>query len=327
MKWQGKRVLVTGAGGFIGSHLVERLVDLGAKVRAFVRYNSAGSWGWLDESPCRGELEVTLGDIADAGSVRKAAAGQEVILHLAALIGIPYSYEAPHSYLRTNVEGLMNVLEAARAEGAQRVVHTSTSEVYGTAIFTPITETHPLQGQSPYSASKIGADKMAEAYARSFATPVTILRPFNTYGPRQSARAVTPTIVSQCLSRDVVRLGNLEATRDLTYVGDTVEGFIRIAACEAAIGRAVHLGSGREISIGDLAQRIARLAGREVRIETESQRERPKASEVNRLIADNSLARELLDWSPQVSLDEGLARTIEWVRGNLHRFRTDRYGV
>jgi dTDP-glucose 4,6-dehydratase len=327
MKWQDKRVLVTGAGGFIGSHLVERLVGLGARVRALVRYNSAGSWGWLDESPCRNDLEVILGDICDAGCVRQAVAGKELVLHLAALIGIPYSYQAPASYVRVNIEGLLNVLEAARAEGISRVVHTSTSEVYGTAQRTPIDESHPLRGQSPYSASKIGADKLAEAYACSFAVPVTILRPFNTYGPRQSLRAVTPTIIAQCLAGEVVRLGNLEATRDLTYVADTVEGFLRIAACDTAIGQAVHLGTGREISIGDLARLIARLAGADVRIEACAERQRPRLSEVERLVADNGRARRLMDWSPQTSLEEGLARTIEWVRANLHRFRADRYGV
>lgn len=327
MNWQGKRVLVTGAGGFIGSHLAERLVELGASVRALVHYNSAGSRGWLDESAHRQEIETIAGDICDLGCVRQAVAGRDVVFHLAALIGIPYSYQAPASYVRTNIEGLLHVLESARLERTPRVVHTSTSEVYGTALRVPIDESHPLQGQSPYSATKIGADKLAEAYARSFGTPVAVLRPFNTYGPRQSARAVIPTIISQCLTQNTVRLGNLQATRDLTYVADTVDGFLRIAACDAAIGQAVHLGSGAEISIGDLARLIVQMVGRDVTIETESKRERPRASEVERLLSDNTRARQLLGWSPQVSLEDGLARTIDWIGANLARFRPDSYGV
>jgi len=327
VNWQGKRVLVTGAGGFIGSHLTERLVREGARVRAMVHYNALGSWGWLDRSEVREDLEVVAGDITDADSVRHAVQGTEVVFHLAALIAIPYSYQAPGSYVRTNVNGTLNVLQAAREQGVERLLHTSTSEVYGTALKVPIDEDHPLQGQSPYSASKIGADKMAEAFHCSFGLPVVTVRPFNTFGPRQSARAVIPTIITQCLTGDTVRLGSLSPTRDMNFVTNTVDGFLAAATAPAAVGRTVSLGSGREISIGDLARLIARLTGNPIRIESEETRLRPDKSEVARLLADNTLAKQLLDWTPRVSLEEGLEQTIAWMKDHLERYRPGVYVV
>lgn len=327
MNWENRTVLVTGAGGFIGSHLAERLVERGARVRAMVHYNALGSWGWLDSSPLKDEMEVVPGDVADAGSVSGAAKGTDAVFHLAALIGIPYSYRAPESYVRTNITGTLNVLEAARAHGVGRVVHTSTSEVYGTARHVPIDEGHPLQGQSPYSATKIGADKIAESYHLSFGVPVVTVRPFNTFGPRQSARAVIPTIITQLLTGGTVRLGNLEATRDLNFVSNTVDGFVAAAEAEGAEGATVNLGTGREISIGGLAHLIARLAGRELRIEEDAARIRPANSEVERLLADNRRAASLLGWTPRVSLEEGLEQTIAWVEGNLQRYRPGVYVV
>jgi NAD dependent epimerase/dehydratase len=325
--WEGRRVLVTGAGGFIGSHLTERLVELGASVRALVEYNALGSWGWLDDSAARDDIEVRLGDVRDPDSVRAATEGVDTVFHLAALIAIPYSYEAPQSYVETNVLGTVNVLRAAQAVEAERVVHTSTSEVYGTAQYVPIDEAHPLQGQSPYSASKIAADKMAEAYHLSYGVPVATLRPFNTYGPRQSARAVIPTIVTQLLGGATVELGNLTPTRDFTHVSDTVEAFVRIADAPAAVGRVLNAGSGSEISIGDLANRIERIVDRDAPIVRDEERVRPPGSEVERLCADASAARTLLGWEPAVSLDDGLAATAEWIRENLQRYRLGAYTV
>ena len=296
MKWNGRRVLVTGAGGFIGSHLAERLVANGASVRALVHYNALGTWGWLDQSPVRDQLEVCAGDICDRDSVRQAMTGMETVFHLAALIAIPYSYHAPVSYMRTNVEGTLNVLQNARDLNVERVIHTSTSEVYGTARSTPINEAHPLQGQSPYSASKIGADKMAEAFHLSFGLPVVTVRPFNTFGPRQSARAVIPTIITQCLRGDAVRLGSLHPTRDMNFIANTVSGFVLAAECSEAVGKTINLGSGREISIGDLAQLIGRLVGKPIEIITDDARVRPEKSEVERLLADTALAQSVLGW-------------------------------
>jgi dTDP-glucose 4,6-dehydratase len=327
MDLAGSRVLVTGAGGFIGSHLAEGLVKRGATVRAMVHYNSGGRWGWLDESPLRREMEIISGDIRDQGFVFQAARGCEVVFHLAALIAIPYSYSAPSSYIQTNITGTYHVLEAARQLGHVRVIHTSTSEVYGSALRVPIDEDHPLQGQSPYSASKIGADKMVEAYHCSFNVPATTVRPFNTFGPRQSARAVLPTIISQCLTQDVVRLGSVHPTRDWNFVTNTVEGFLRAATTDAAIGQTINVGSGTEVSVGDAAKLIARLIGRPVRIESEEQRQRPDRSEVQRLLANNQRARTVLGWQPAVSLEEGLRKTIDWCRENTARFRPDRYQV
>lgn len=327
MNWQGKRVLVTGAGGFIGSHLAESLCIQGARVRALVHYNALGSWGWLDHSEQSGEMEIIAGDIADADSVRQAVKGVDIVFHLAALIAIPYSYVAPASYVRTNINGTLNVLQAARETGVERVVHTSTSEVYGTALQVPISEDHPLQGQSPYSASKIGADKMAESYFCSFEIPVTTVRPFNTFGPRQSARAVIPTIITQCLSGKKVKLGSLSPTRDMNFVGNTVAGFMLAATTPEAVGRTINLGSGREISINNLAQLIAELTGAEIELESDGSRVRPDKSEVERLLADNQLAKDLLGWTPEVSLEDGLQTTIAWLRENLDKYRPGVYVV
>lgn len=327
MNWSNKRVLVTGAGGFIGSHLTERLVELGAKTRALVRYNSAGTWGWLDQSSHKDDVEVVLGDIRDHDIVDRAVAEAEVVFHLAALIAIPYSYHAPLSYVRTNVEGTLNVLQGAQRAGSEVVVHTSTSEVYGTARTVPIDENHPLQGQSPYSASKIGADKIAESFNLSFGLPVVTVRPFNTFGPRQSARAVIPTIITQALNGSEIRLGNLEPTRDLNFVADTVEGFIKAAETPKAIGEVINLGSGREISIRELAALILTLMNKEIPIAFEGARVRPENSEVDRLCADSRKGQSILGWTPQYSLEEGLAATIEWIRENSERYRTGIYVV
>jgi len=327
MNWNGQKVLVTGAAGFIGSHLAERLVALGANTRAFVHYNSSGSWGWLDQSPVRDQFEVVLGDVRDRESIDVAMKKVDVVFHLAALIAIPYSYDAPLSYVRTNVEGTLNVLQSARSQGVGKIVHTSTSEVYGTARSVPISEEHPLQGQSPYSASKIGGDKIAESFHLSFDLPVVTVRPFNTYGPRQSARAVIPTIVTQALSQHEIRLGNLEPTRDLNFVTDTVEGFIKAAESNNAVGEVINLGTGREISIGALAQTILETMGKKMPIISESQRMRPENSEVERLCAENRKARELLAWQPQFSLEEGLVKTIEWLRENYEQYRSDVYVI
>jgi len=328
LNWSGKKVLVTGAGGFIASHLTERLTEEGATVRALVHYNALGSWGWLDSSPYRNNLDVLAGDICDRDSVRQAMRDVEYVFHLAALIAIPYSYSAPQSYIRTNVEGTLNILQNARDLGVTRVMHTSTSEVYGTALRVPIDEDHPLQGQSPYSASKIGADKMAEAFYRSFEVPVVTVRPFNTFGPRQSARAVIPTIISQCLSgAQTIRLGSLSPLRDMNFVTNTVNGFLAAAVAPEALGKTFNLGSGREISVGDLAQLIIQLTGSQARIECDEQRIRPEQSEVNRLLADNTRARQVLGWEPAVSLEEGLEHTIAWMRDNLERYRPHVYNV
>jgi len=325
--WTGRRVLVTGAGGFIGSHLAEALVREGARVRAFVRYSSAGTWGWLDEAPLRAELEVLAGDLRDPETLVPALRDVEVVFHLAALIAIPYSYVTPLAYVRTNVEGTVNLLEAARAAGVARVVHTSTSEVYGSARYVPIDEQHPLQGQSPYSASKIGADMLAESFYRAYGLPVVTLRPFNTYGPRQSARAVIPTIITQALAGRSVELGALTPTRDFTFVGDTVRGFLLAGVVPEAVGRTINLGVGREIAIGELAKLIERLLGRAITTVHDAGRDRPQQSEVERLCSDNRLARELLGWGPQVSLEQGLHATIAWLSEHLARYRPERYQV
>ena len=332
MNLAGKRVLVTGADGFIGSHLVEALVAHGAEVRAFVVYNSLGSWGWLDTLPeaTKAKLEVVAGDIRDAHVVSEAVRGVDAVLHLAALIAIPYSYVAPASYVETNVTGTLHVLTAARTHGTARVLVTSTSEVYGTARYVPIDERHPLSGQSPYAATKIGADRLAESFHKSFGVPVVIARPFNTYGPRQSARAVLPTIVTQLLSgADEIRLGNLAPTRDLNFVTDTCRGMIALAECDAAVGEEVQIATQTEVSVGDLATRLVALIRPDARIVTEAARLRPEASEVERLVGSNQKIRALTGWSPQVELDEGLARTLAWFRepGNLARYRAHHYAT
>jgi dTDP-glucose 4,6-dehydratase len=321
------KVLVTGAGGFIGSHLVERLTGLGASVRALVRYSSTGAAGWLDVSPVRRDVEIVLGNVEDRDGLRRAVAGVDTVFHLAALIGIPYSYDAPASYVQTNVVGTLNVLQAARDAGVRLVVHTSTSEVYGSAAFVPMTEEHPLRGQSPYAATKIGADKLVEAFHRSFGVPVVTVRPFNTYGPRQSERAVIPAIISQVLADQPVRLGSLEPTRDFTYVTDTVDGFIRAAESAMAVGQVVNLGTGTEISIGDLARRIMTRLGRTLPVLAEQERVRPAESEVDRLCSDNGRARMVMGWQPRVPLDEGLGATIDWLASRVGASRPGQYVV
>lgn len=326
---EGKKVLVTGAAGFIGSHLTEALLQSGAQVTAMVRYNSGSAIGNLAFLPAklREPLRIVAGNIEDGDFVIRAMEGQEIVLHLAALIAIPYSYIAPRSYIRTNVEGSLNVLEAARRLGTRRVVHTSTSEVYGTAQYTPIDEAHPLQGQSPYSASKIGADMIAEAYFRSFETPVVIVRPFNTFGPRQSARAFIPTIISQALKGDAVRLGSLAPQRDMTYVSDTVEGFMRAAIALGVEGETINLGTGEAHSVGEFAARILKLIGGDKMIVHDAERDRPERSEVMKLVSNNAKAARLLDWRPAVSLDEGLRRAIAFISTNLDLYSPQAYAV
>lgn len=321
--WSGRRVVVTGGGGFVGSHLVERLVAAGAETRALVRYNALGSAGWLDQSVHRGDFEVIAGDIRDTDILRTLMEDAEVVFHLAALIAIPYSYIAPMSYVRTNIEGTLNVLQAARTAGVRMVVHTSTSEVYGTAQYVPIDEKHPLQGQSPYSASKIGADKIAESLHLSFDLPLVTVRPFNTFGPRQSLRAVIPAIISQALSGEEIRLGNLTPTRDFTFVGDTVEGFLKVAERQDLIGGTFNLGTGREVSIGDLVKLVLQMTGRDLPVRHDDRRIRPERSEVDRLCADSSRARSV-GWSPRTSLEDGLRQTVEWMKVNLDRYTTSR---
>ena len=331
MDLKGKQVLVTGAAGFIGSHLVETLLDHGCRVRALVHYNSAGRWGHLDSlSPShRDAIEVVPGDVRDAFLVHRAISGCDVVFHLAALIAIPYSYLAPHSYVATNIEGTLNVLESCRTHGVERLIHTSTSETYGTAQYTPIDERHPLQGQSPYSASKIGADKLAESYHRSFGLPVATLRPFNTFGPRQSARAIIPTIVSQALDCREIHLGSLTPIRDLTFVTDTAAAFLAMASCDAAVGQVVNCGNGRGITIGQLAARI--LTRMELThshtLVTDAERVRPVKSEVFELICDHTLAERLVGWRPTVSLDDGLSKVIEYVSDHRNLYRPDSYTV
>lgn len=324
---KGRPVLVTGGGGFIGSRLCERLVEIGAEVRVLVRYTSDGDAGWLDRSPIRGEIDVRRGDLADRDSVLDAVRDREIVFHLGALIAIPYSYLAPESYVRTNILGTLNVLQTVRELGVARLIHTSTSEVYGSAQFVPMTEAHPLVGQSPYSASKIAADKLAESYHRSFGTPVVTLRPFNTFGPRQSARAVIPAIAVQLLAGRPVRLGDTRPTRDFVFVDDTVDAFLRAAALPGIEGLTVHTGGGREIAIGDLPAMIAAAAGLPVEVEVDPQRMRPAASEVERLHADASLAKERLGWTPSISVEEGLARTVAFIRDNPALYRPSEYAV
>jgi dTDP-glucose 4,6-dehydratase len=325
--WRGKKVLVTGAGGFIGSHLTEALAIAGATTTAMVRYNSGSLIGNLafSDADVRKEIRIVSGTIEDSDFVFNVVKGHDIVFHLAALIAIPYSYEAPRTYVRTNVEGTLNVLEAARRHNVGRVVHTSTSEVYGTALRTPIDEGHPLQGQSPYSASKIGADKLAESYYCSFATPVATLRPFNTFGPRQSARAFIPTIISQALGRDQIRLGSLAPERDMTFVSDTVAGFMAAATAASVEGKTINLGTGASYSVGSFAKRILELMSIEKPIVQEEERLRPPLSEVMKLISDNSRARDIMGWSPAISLDEGLGQTIEFVRKHPSFYQTDRY--
>ena len=328
----GKKVLVTGADGFIGSHLVEALLAEGCKVKAFVYYNSFNSWGWLDsfEKDVLSGIEIFAGDIRDPNWVLEAMKGVDVVFHLAALIAIPFSYHSPDSYVDTNIKGTLNVLQAARDLGTERVLVTSTSEVYGTAQYVPIDEKHPCQGQSPYSATKIGADRLSESFYRSFGLPVIIVRPFNTYGPRQSARAVIPTIITQLLSgMDEIRLGSLHPTRDFNYVRDTAAGFIALAKCDEAIGQEVNIATQKEISVGELAEEIIRQIRPQARIITDDKRLRPEKSEVERLLGSNQKIRKMTDWSPQYNLSRGLEETIAWFREpkNLQWYKADIYNL
>ncbi len=332
MNLHGKKVLVTGADGFIGSHLVQALIDRGCDVRAFVFYNSFNSWGWLDSLPqtVLKDMDVFAGDIRDPNGVAKAMEGCDIVFHLAALIAIPFSYHSPDSYVDTNIKGTLNVLQAANRLSTERVLVTSTSEVYGTAVYAPIDESHPFQGQSPYSATKIGADRLAESFHKSFETPVTIVRPFNTYGPRQSARAVIPTIITQLLLGSTeLKLGSLRPTRDFNYVNDTVAGFIALAEAEAAIGKEVNIATGTEVSVGDVAKILVDELNPDARIITDDERLRPDASEVFRLIGDNRLIKSLTDWSPEYDMKSGLKDTIEWFRDpvNLARYKSWLYNI
>ncbi|CAM5569393.1 NAD-dependent dehydratase [Streptomyces xanthochromogenes] len=326
--WHNRTVLVTGAEGFIGSTLVDLLVELGANVRAFVHYKPYAEKGFLAHLMNHPSVEMIAGDVRDAGRVSDAVAGCDTVFHLAALIGIPYSYDSPGAYVQTNVVGTENIAEACRRHAVRRLVHTSTSEVYGTALTAPISEEHPLQPQSPYSASKIGADMMALSHWHAFELPVTVVRPFNTYGPRQSARAVIPTILAQLHSgvREI-KLGSLTPTRDFTYVTDTARGFLAVAECDRALGQTVNLGTGREIAIGDLAEALVAASGREASVVVDPARLRPSGSEVERLLSDNTRAREWAGWTPEVTLEEGLKRTSAWVEENLSLFAPNRYQV
>jgi NAD dependent epimerase/dehydratase len=329
MKWQGRRVLVTGAGGFMGSYLAERLVEMGAGVKGFVRYNSRSDWGLLELLPKQrlDEIEVIMGDLRDGDAVRRAVEGVAVIFHLGSLIAIPYSYIHPRETVETNVMGTLNVLTAARAKGIERVIHTSTSEVYGTAQYVPMDEKHPLQGQSPYSASKIGADMIAESFYRSFGVPVATVRPFNTFGPRQSARAVIPTIISQALTSRQVRLGSLHPTRDYTYIDDVIEAFFKVAETPKSIGEVINVGSNFEISIGDIARKVIALVDKGQEIKSVPERIRPEKSEVERLWCDNTKAKQLLGWQPKTGFDQGLEMTVKWIAENLDLYKPELYNV
>ncbi|PWK26178.1 NAD dependent epimerase/dehydratase [Arcicella aurantiaca] len=332
MDLQNKKVLVTGADGFIGSHLVEKLIEEGCQVTAFVYYNSFNSWGWLDSLPKETlqKIEVITGDIRDPHGVKNAMKGIEVVFHLAALIAIPYSYHSPDTYIDTNVKGTLNIVQAARELGTERVLVTSTSEVYGTAMYVPIDEKHPRQGQSPYSATKIGADAMADSFYRSFNVPISIVRPFNTYGPRQSARAVIPTIITQLLNgKTDIKLGSLHPTRDLLFVKDTAKGFIEIAKSDKTIGHEVNIAMQEEITIGDLAQNIINQINPDAKIITDEIRLRPEKSEVERLFGSNQKIKELTNWKPDYTLESGIAETIQWFsnKANLSQYKADIYNI
>jgi len=327
--WAGRSVLVTGAGGFIGSHLAEGLVRAGASVRAFVRYTSRGDHGWLEaaDPDVVRELEVFRGDLANPEAVSGAVAGRDVVFHLGALIPIPYSYRHPREFVTANVSGTLNVLEAARRAEVQRIVHTSTSEVYGTAQEIPITEEHQLHPQSPYAATKVAADQLALSYQRSFETPVVVVRPFNTYGPRQSARAVIPTIITQALSRDKIELGATDTTRDFLYVGDTVAGMMRGGSTDGVEGEVINLGTGVEVSIAEVVERVLKLIGQDVPVRLDDDRLRPADSEVERLVAGTEKAKALLGWAPETDLDDGLQLTIDWLTGSLADYKPTIYNV
>jgi len=331
MKLLQKKILVTGAGGFIGSHLVEKLLNKGNTIRAFVHYNSFNRWGWLDyiERNKRDSIEVFTGDIRDPYGVKKAVKGCDIIFHLAALIGIPYSYYSPEAYVDTNIKGILNILQAAKELGIEKIIHTSTSEVYGTAQFTPISEKHPINPQSPYSATKAGADYLALSFNRSFDLPISIIRPFNTYGPRQSARAIIPTIITQIFNRKKkIKLGSLRPTRDLTYVNDTVEGFIKVAESDISVGNVINIGSNSEISIKDLVNLIAKLMNAKIEVVIDNKRIRPRESEVMRLWADIKEAKKI-DWHPGYTIEDGLKETIEWFSNahNLKFYKPNIYNI
>ncbi|MBI1859631.1 MAG: GDP-mannose 4,6-dehydratase [Deltaproteobacteria bacterium] len=323
------KILITGADGFIGSHLTEKAVRSGLSVRALVQYNCRNHWGWLEDLPQQflNSVEVISGDLRDPFCMEKAMSGCQKVFHLGALIAIPYSYVAPHEYIATNVAGTLNVLEAARKAGVERFIHTSTSEVYGTAQYVPIDEKHPLQGQSPYSASKIAADKLAESFHLSFGLPVVTVRPFNTYGPRQSARAVIPTIVSQAFDNPEIRLGSLTPVRDLTFVEDTVNGFLLAAKASGGVGEVINLGVGSGVTVGDLANQILALMKMQKPIVQADERMRPEKSEVMRLVSDNSKARSLIGWAPQVTLEKGLSQTIDWISQHRSIYKSGLYNV
>ncbi|MDD5218772.1 MAG: GDP-mannose 4,6-dehydratase [Candidatus Omnitrophica bacterium] len=325
--WKNKKVLVTGAGGFIGSHLAECLVTLGARTKALVHYHALGTPGWLNYSKHQRQMKIIAGDITDRDTLVEAMKGVETVFHLAALIAIPYSYQALGSYVRTNVQGTLNVLQVARRMGVRRVVHTSTSEVYGTAKYVPIDEAHPLQGQSPYAASKIGADKMVEAFYYSFGLDCVVVRPFNTFGPRQSLRAIVPTIIMQCLTQKQLHLGNLYPTRDMNYVEDIVRGFLLAGALKKASGKVINLGGAHEISIRDLVKLIGKLMDRKIVLREEARRVRPLKSEVDRLVADSTLAGDLLGWHPKISLQDGLKKTIAWFRKNNQYYHAKNFAI
>lgn len=330
MELKNKCVLVTGADGFIGSHLVESLLEEGCKVKAFAYYNSFNSWGWLDTLPKEvlSQIEIFTGDVRDPNGVRQAVKGADTVFHLAALIAIPYSYHSPDSYVDTNIKGTLNVLQACRDHNVEKVLVTSTSEVYGTAKYVPIDEKHPYQGQSPYSATKIGADRIAESFYRSFNLPVSIVRPFNTYGPRQSARAIIPTIITQLLSGfKEIKLGSLSPTRDFTYVKDTCRGFVEIARSDSTVGQEINIASQEEISIGDLTRNIIEILGSDARIVTDEKRERPENSEVERLLGSNEKINRLCGWNPHVSLREGIKNTIDWFKDNSNRYKANIYNI
>jgi NAD dependent epimerase/dehydratase len=323
LHWSSRTVLITGASGFIGSQLTERLVHAGAHVRALIHYNSRNDWGLLEllEANVREQVDILAGDITDGTLVRQAVRGCDVVFHLGALIAIPYSYQAPHQFIDTNVVGTLNVLQACLEANVEKIVHTSTSETYGTARYTPIDEEHPLQGQSPYSASKIGADKLAESFYCSFDLPVATIRPFNTFGPRQSARAVIPTIISQALTGETIKLGLLTPVRDLTFVEDTVSGFIKVAESDHTIGEVINIGTGRGVTMGELAETIIKMFDANKRIVTDEERLRPEKSEVMALICDNTKAKKLLGWEPKYTLEQGLSLTIDYIRDNLNCYK------
>ena len=329
MMWEQKQVLVTGAGGFIGSHLTEALVKAGANVRVFIRYNSRDGRGNLEDLEPRvlEQIEIIAGDLRDVDAIERSVKGCNAVFHLGALVGIPYSYKNPREVVETNIMGTFNILTAARDHGVDRIVHTSTSEVYGSARYVPIDEAHPLQGQSPYSASKIGADMLAESFYASFELPVVTIRPFNCYGPRQSARAIIPTLITQAIACEEIRLGNTNARRDFTFVTDTAEAFMRAAQAPEAVGKVINVGSGQEISIGQLTQVIINTVQGTSKIVVDEARIRPIRSEVNRLLADNRLAKETLGWEPGVSLEEGIKRTVAWITTHMNRFQIGKYQI